>query len=185
MRDALGDELAVPLAPVLLGEWHDRSVRPGPAAAASVVQQHQREQTVDLGIIHRRGQLPGEPDRLGGEVDLARVALVEDEVEHPHHRSDVAGTTETGPADRALRPADPLRHGALGHEVRLCDLARGEPAHGPQGQRDRGRRRQLGMCAQEVEAAGCRRHSAPHRSAAQPRTRPLDRGVLHPTGPGR
>ena len=43
--DALGDELGVPLAAVLLGERHDPSVRSGAAAAARVVQQHQGEQT--------------------------------------------------------------------------------------------------------------------------------------------
>jgi hypothetical protein len=67
----------------------------------------------------------------------ARVALVEDEVEHAHHRAHVAGTTETGPTDRALGTADALRHGALGHEVGLCDLAGGEAAHRPEGQGDR------------------------------------------------
>ena len=135
--DSLGDELGVPLAPVLLGERHDPSVRSGAAAAARVVQQHQCEQPVDLGVVHRRRQLPGQSDRLGREVDVARVALVEDEVQHPHHRAHVAGTIETGPTDRALGAADALRHGALGHEVGLRDLARGEPAHGPQGQSDR------------------------------------------------
>ena len=152
--DSLGDELGVPLAPVLLGERHDPSVRSGAAAAARVVQQHQCEQPVDLGVVHRRRQLPGQPDRLGGQVDVARVALVEDEVQHPHHRAHVAGTIDAGPTDRALGAADALRHGALGHEVGLRDLARGEPAHGPQGQGDRRGRGQLGVRAQEVEVQG-------------------------------
>ena len=54
---------------------------------ARVVQQHQGEQPVDLGIVHQGRELSGEPDRLGREVDVARVALVEDEVEHAHHRA--------------------------------------------------------------------------------------------------
>ena len=64
--------------------------------AAGVVQQHQGEQPVDLGVVDQRGQLPGEADRLGGEVDVARVALVEHEVQHPHDRAHVAGPIEPG-----------------------------------------------------------------------------------------
>ena len=63
-----------------------------------VVQQHQGEQTVDLGVASQRRQLPGEPDGLGGEVDVAGVALVEHEVQHSHHGSHLARTIETGPA---------------------------------------------------------------------------------------
>ena len=135
--DPLGDELVVPQAPVLVGERHDPSVRSGAAAPAGVVQQHQGEQPVDLGVVHRRRQLPGESDRLGREVDVARVALVEDEVQHPHDRPHVAETIETRPPDRALGATDALRHGALRHEVGLRDLARGEAAHRPEGQRHR------------------------------------------------
>ena len=116
------------------------------------MQQHQGEQPVDLGVVHQGRQLPGQPDRLGREVDVAGVALVEDEVQHPHHRAHVAGTIDTGPADRALGAADALRHRGLGHEVGLRDLAGGEAAHGPERQRDRRRRRQVGVRAQEVEA---------------------------------
>ena len=81
----------VPLAAVLLGERHDASVRSGAAAAAGVVEQHQGEQPVDLGVVHQGSQLPGQSDRLGREIDVAGVALVEDEVQHPHHRAHVAG----------------------------------------------------------------------------------------------
>ena len=167
--DALGDELGVPLAPVLLGEWHDRSVRSCAAAVARVVQQHQGEQTVDLGVAGQRRQLPGEPDGLGREVDVAGVALVEHEVQHSHHGSHLAGTIETGPADRALGPADPLRHGALGHEVGLRDLARGEAAHRPEREGDRRGRRQVGMRGQKVEAQGVvdGRHHTGWRIAAE------------------
>jgi hypothetical protein len=117
-----------------------------------VVQQHQGEQPVDLGVVDQCGQLSGQPDRLGSEVDLARVALVEDEVEHPHHRAHVAGPIEAGSADGALGPADALCHGRLGHEVGLSDLACREPAHRPQRQSHRRRRGQVGVRAQEVEA---------------------------------
>jgi hypothetical protein len=117
-----------------------------------MVQQHQGEQPVDFGVVHHCRQLPGQSDRLGGEIDVARIALVEDEVQHPHHRAHVAGTIDAGPTDRALGAADALRHGALGHEVGARDLACGEAAHGPEGQSDRRRGRQVGVRAQEVEA---------------------------------
>ena len=102
-----------------------------------MVEQHEGEQTLDLGEVHQRSELPREPDRLGGEVDVARVALVEDEVEHAHHGARVARVLEASSPDRALGAADALRHGALGHEVGLCDLTGRETAHGAEGQRDR------------------------------------------------
>ena len=115
------------------------------------MQEHQGEQPVDLGVVHQGSELPGQSDRLGREIDVAGIALVEDEVQHPHHRAHVAGTIDTGPTDHALGAADALRHRALGHEVCLRDLACGEATHGPQGQRNRRRRRQIGVRAQEVE----------------------------------
>ena len=120
---------------------------------------------VDLGVVGQRGELPGQSDRLGREVDVAGVALVEHEVQHAHHGARVAGTVDAGLRHGALGPADALRHGGFGHEVRLRDLAGGEAAHGPERERDRRRRREVGMRAQEVEAqrvvgAGHRRRSA-------------------------
>ncbi len=150
--DPLGDEPGVPLAAVLVGERHEAAVRSGAAAAAGLVEEHQGEQALDLGIVHQGHQLPGQSDRLGGEVDVTGVALVEDEVQHPHHRAHVAGAIDTRPADRALGPADALGHGGLGHEVGLRDLAGGEAPHGAEGQRHGGRRRQVGVGTQEVEA---------------------------------
>ena len=88
--DSLGDQRGVPLAAVLRGERHDAPVWSCTAGAAGVVQEHQGEQPVDLGIVHEGRQLPGEPDRLRRQVDVAGVALVEDEVQHPHHRAHVA-----------------------------------------------------------------------------------------------
>ena len=150
--DSLGDEFCVPLAAILIGERHDAPVRSGAAAAARVVQEHEREQPVDLGVVCQDSELPGQPDRLGREIDVAGVALVEDEVQDPHHGAHVAGTIHTGPTDHALGAADALRHGALGHEVCLSDLACGEATHGSERQRNCRRRRQIGVRAQEVEA---------------------------------
>ena len=102
-----------------------------------MVEQHQCEQPVDLGVVHQDRQLAREPDRLGREIDVAGIALVEDEIQHSHHRAHVAGTFDTGPTDRALGAADALRHGGLGHEVRARDLARGEATYGAERQRNR------------------------------------------------
>ena len=152
------DELAVPLAPILLGERHDASVRSGAAAAPCLVEEHQGEQPLDLGVVHQGSQLPGQSDRLGREIDVAGVALVEDEVQHPHHGAQVAAAfdtaVDTGLADRALGAADALRHGGLGHEVGLRDLTGGQATDGSERQRHRRRRRQIGVGAQEVEAQG-------------------------------
>lgn len=102
-------------------------------------------------MVDRGRELPGEPDGLGREVDVAGVALVEDQVEDAQHGGDVAGLIEPHPGDGALGPADALRHGRLRHQVGLGDLAGGQPADGAQRERDRGRRRQRRVGAQEVE----------------------------------
>jgi hypothetical protein len=34
-------------------------------------------------VVDRGRELPGEPDGLGREIDVAGVALVEDQIEHP------------------------------------------------------------------------------------------------------
>ena len=84
----------VPPAAVLLGERHQPAVGGGAGRAAGVVEQHQGEQPRHLGVVDHGRELPGEPDRLGGEVDVAGVALVEDQVEHAQHGGDVAGSVE-------------------------------------------------------------------------------------------
>jgi len=89
-----------------------------------VVEQHQREQARDLLVVDRGRQLASEPDRLGGEVDVAGVALVEDQVENAQHRGDVTGLVEPDARDGPLGPADALGHGRLRHEVGLRDLTR-------------------------------------------------------------
>ena len=105
----------------------------------------------DLRLVGHGGELPGQADRLGGEVDVAGVALVEDDVEHPQHRRQVSSLVEADVGDGALGAADPLRHRRLGDEVGLGDLARGEAADRAQGQRDGGGRGEGGVSAEEVQ----------------------------------
>ena len=88
-RDALGDRVAVPQRPVLLGERDQRAAGAGPRRAPGVGEQHEREQAGDLVVAGREPvQQPGQPDRLVGELGAlqigpgrGRVALVEDQVQ--------------------------------------------------------------------------------------------------------
>ena len=129
--DALGDHEGVPLAAVLFGKRHQPPAGAGPGRAPCVVEQHEREQTRDLLVVGLAGQLAGQPDGLAGEVDVAGIALVEDQVQHAQHGGDVTGLVEPDPRDGALGPADPLGHRRLRHQVGLRDLARGQAANGP------------------------------------------------------
>ena len=116
-----------------------------------MVEQEQGEQSSDLRVVDRRGQLARQPDRLRGEVDVAAVALVEYQVERPQHGAQIAGAIQSDFADGAFGAADPLGHRGFRHEVRLRDLAGGEAADGPQRQGDGGRRREARVRAQEVQ----------------------------------
>ena len=62
-----------------------------------MVEQHQREQPARLRLLGRERELAGEPDRLAGQVDPARVAGRVDEVEHPQHDGEVAGLVQPAP----------------------------------------------------------------------------------------
>ncbi len=114
------------------------------------MQEHQREQSVDLRVVDQRGQLPRQSDRFGREIHVAGVALVEHEVQNAHHGAHVARTRaelrrETGPAHRALGATDALRHRGLRHEVRLRDLA-GREAADP---------RRVNATADDDDRSGC------------------------------
>ena len=152
--DGLGDDRGVPEGAVLVGEGDERAVGRGAGRAAGVVEEHQREQAVDLGVVGERRDLAGEADRLGGEVDVAGVALVEDQVERAEDGRQVAGGVEADVGDGALRAGDALGHGRLGDEVGRGDLLGGEAADRPERQGDRRGRRQARVGAEEVELEG-------------------------------
>jgi len=61
-----------------------------------VVQQLRASSPATSGGRSRR-ELPGEPDGLGGEVDVAGVALVENQVEDGSTGGDVAGWSNRTP----------------------------------------------------------------------------------------
>ena len=110
-RDPLGDRAGVPARPVLLGQRHERAVRPGARRPPGVGEQHEREQAGDLAVAGQPGvQLAGQPDRLRGQVGAVqggaragRVALVEDQVQHVQHRADAAPRAPPGAASRTPR----------------------------------------------------------------------------------
>ena len=62
-----------------------------------MVEEHQREQPARLRLVGGEGELAGEPDRLAGQVDPARVAGGVDEVEHAQHDGEVAGLVQAAP----------------------------------------------------------------------------------------
>ena len=124
------------------------------AGAARVVEHHEGEQAGDLRIVGDGGELPGEPDDLLREVDVAGIALVEHQVQDAQHGRDVARLIEPQVGDRALGAADALRHRRLGHQVGPSNLTCRQSAHRPQGERNRGRRRQRRVRAEEVERQG-------------------------------
>jgi hypothetical protein len=164
-RDALGDRLDVPPGAVLIRERDQAAVVAGAGLASGVVQQHQRQQAAHLRVIGDGGQPARQPDRLGGQVDVPRVALVEHQVQRGEHGAEVTVPVEADVGYDPLGAADPLRHRRFGHQVGGRDLPRRESAHRPQRQGHRRGRRERGVCAQEVQLqrvvdilgrAGCR-----------------------------
>ena len=98
-----------------------------------MVEEHQREEPPRLRLFGGEGELAGEPDRLAREVHPARVARRVDEVEHAQHDGEVAGLVQPASGwagQRALGPADPLRHRGLGHIEGIGNLARREAPNG-------------------------------------------------------
>ncbi len=155
-RPSLLDLALVPERAVLLGQQHHGAVGEAGLAAA-VVQLHQRQQGVDLGLVgHQFDQRPPQPDRLGGELVATAVALVEDQVDDRQHRLQplgqevVGGDPEGDPGvpDLSFRPHQALRHRRLRDEEGAGDLGGAEAAQGPQ------RQRHLGLGPERRVAAG-------------------------------
>ena len=96
---------------------------------------------------------------------LARVALVEDEVDDGEHAVQAVGhlgvdrhlVRDVRGGDLALGAHEALGHRGLGDEEGARDLRRGQAAEGAQRQRDAGVHRQRGVTAGEDAGAGGRR----------------------------
>ena len=161
---AARDRLAVPEAPVLVGQQHQRAVVAGARGAAGVVQRHQREQAGRLGLVgHQAGQDRRQADRLLGQVVAAQgraggrdVALGEDQREDREDDVEPVGQPvarghlerDAGVADLALGPDEALADRRDGQQQRARDLGDGQPGDQAQGQRH------LGLAGQGRMAAG-------------------------------
>ena len=166
-RDAFRDRPPIPQRAILLVERNQLAVSAGSRAAAGVGQQHQRQQPGDLAVGRQQMMdRPGEPNRFVRQVaalqvgaDAARVALVEDQVEHVQDGAEplaalVPGGHAEGHArrlDPLLGAADPLRHRRLGHQERVRDLGGGQSADRSQRQGNGRRASERGMTAHEEQ----------------------------------
>ncbi len=155
---------AVPAGAVLLGQ-RDVPAGVGAGAPAGVVQQHQRQQGVHLGLGRQQlGQQPAQPDGLVAEAGPdelvaggGRVPLGEDQVDHLQHRVQAGRQLgvrrhpvgDAGQRDLPLGPGQPLGHGRLRDQERAGDLGRVQAAQGAQGERDPGGRVQGRVTAGE------------------------------------
>ena len=155
----LRDLVEVPERSILIPE-EDHGAVGEPRVAPGVVHQHQGQQAVHLGLVgHELSQGAAEPDRLGGEVAAAAVALVEDQVDDREHRGEAVGQQmsrrhakrDAGGFYLALRAHEPLGHGRLGDEEGARDLLGGQPAQRPERKRDLGVERERRMAAHEDE----------------------------------
>ena len=93
-----------------------------------------------LGLVgHQLGERAPEPDRLGGEVSAAAVALVEYQVDDREHRGEPVGEQmgrrhpkrDPGSLDLVLGADQPLGHGLVRDEEGARDLVRVQTAQRP------------------------------------------------------
>ena len=168
---ALGAEAdlgSIPQITVLVGQEHELALGVDARLASGVVQQHEGQEPVDLGLVrHEAAQHPGQADGLGAQVSpdelvagRGPVPLVEDEVQDVEHRIQALGSLgflrhregDAGGEDLPLGPHQPLGHGRLGHEEGAGDLTRRQPSRRAQGERHLRVRRERGMAAGEDQA---------------------------------
>ena len=167
-RGTFLDGCAVPSRAVLLVEGSEQPLGVDACVSPRVVEQHEREQRLDLGFAGQQAveQAP-QPDRLGAQLAphqrIARggaVALVEHEVDDREHRVEPVGQLvgrrhserDARGFDLALRPHEPLRHRRLWNEERTSDRRGRQTGHGAQRERDLRFQRQRGVAAKEDEA---------------------------------
>ena len=165
---SLGDEVTVPLGPVLFGENDEIPLCVRPCCASRIGQQHQREKPQHLGLVrHQSGQEPAEPNGLGREVGppeivtgTGSVSLVEDEVNHGEHSGYALGqiTVVGHPvrdaciADFAFCAHKTLRHCRFRDQEGPGDFPGRQSAEQPQSECDAGLEGQRGVTADEDQA---------------------------------
>ena len=138
-RDAVGDRLAVPERAVLFVERDrlDRSgdVRPGRRASVRTSRASRPCASATSGHspTSSRASRIASPHRSARTRSVAtrcRVALGEDQVDHPQHAGQSFGqivrfrnlVADLGDQQLALRPSDPLEHRRLAHQEGASDL---------------------------------------------------------------
>ncbi len=140
------------------------------------MQEHQREEPLYLRFVgHQLGQRPAQVDRLVGQLTVAAVALVEDQIHDRQHCGQAVGQEvrgwnperHAGRLDLPLGAHEPLRHRRLRDEERTRDPVGRETSERPQRQRDLRVERQCGMAAGEDELEplvgdGCVVHGVLH-----------------------
>ena len=195
---ALRDLGLVPERAVLLVQGDQVAVRADPGRAARIVQQHQREHAVRLGLVwHQHRQHPGQADRLPGQPGLLRlpVPLIEEQVQDVEHGGKAFGQQvrrrhaerDARVRDLLLGPEQALAHGRFRHEERAGDLRGAQAGQAPQRQRHLGIEVQRGMAAGEHELQALIRDLAVARVGRHrfhrghlPQLRRLGRRAAHP-----
>jgi hypothetical protein len=141
---SLGDLVGVPELAVLVVQQDQLAVAKT-RLAPRVVQQHHRQETVDLGLVRQQlSEGARQPDRFCRELVAAAVPLVEDEIDDGQDGVDTLlqqlggrhAERDAGGLDLALGPDEPLGHRALRDQKGACDLIRGESAERAQRERD-------------------------------------------------
>ena len=147
-----------------------------------------------LGLVgHQFREYAAEPERLGGEVAAAAVALVEDQVDDCQNgveavRKQVGrrhAKRDPGGLDLALGPHEPLGHGLLGNEEGAGDLLGPQPAQRPQRECDLRLERQRRVAAgeQQLEPLIGDRHFV-HVVLTRPPAHPAGGSWRRACGPG-
>ena len=158
-RSPLRNLIEVPQRSILIPKEDQRAVGE-PGVPPSIVDQHQRQQAVYLGLVgHQLGERAPKPDRLSRELSAATVTRVEDQVHDCQHRGKPVrkqmrrrdAERDPGGLDLALRADEPLRHGRLGNQEGAGDLIRPETAKRSQRERDLGLQRERRVAAGEDE----------------------------------
>ena len=136
--------LGVPPGPVLIAEQHELAVAK-PRLAAGVVQEHHRQQPVNLGLVRKQfGQRAAQPDCFRRQLVATAVALIEDQVNDGENGVETLAEQvnrwhakrDCRSFDLSLGPHQPLRHRALRYQEGTGDLVGAEPPEGAQGERN-------------------------------------------------
>ena len=154
---AVGYLRSVPKRAILIVEQDEVAIAKA-RFAAGVVQKHQREQALRLGLVgHQLDQRASEADCLRRKVTAAAVALVEDQVDDRERRGEPVGEQmvgrdperDPGGLDLALGSHQPLSHRRHGNQERAGNLLRRQTAKCAQSECDLGLGRERWMAAGE------------------------------------